>query len=176
MAVELFPDAGSKTVFRRHLFSARERYGRVSFLDLLKQIANVWENRHDDKFSPQLLIFPIGLSPFQIRNRQRQNFPLSKFLKTLPSNSNKNTIQLTAGFGDAPRNFRDPANRSFCSSLRNTCERSASHQHGSAHLRCHGARRHVSRPAWRWIRALLRSMRNGSCRISRGCSMTMRSW
>ena len=78
------------------------------------------------------------------------------------------------GFGGAPK-FPQPGIPSLLLRAAKRFRRRRGGEHGPAHLRPDGRRRHP-RPARRRFRALRRGCRSGWCRISRRCSMTTRNW
>jgi uncharacterized protein YyaL (SSP411 family) len=95
----LTPDL--KPFYAGTYFPPESRYGRVSFLDLLKQIANVWENRHDE-----VLVTAADLSHrlITITNQEPTTSKLSpEVLKNAAIQFKQEYDPTNGGFGDAPK-------------------------------------------------------------------------
>ncbi|MGZ5505922.1 MAG: thioredoxin domain-containing protein, partial [Limisphaerales bacterium] len=82
-------------------FPPEAKYGRVSFLDLLKQIANIWETRHDEVLASAL---DLHKRLINITNQEPTNAALStEVLKHAAVNFKQEFDPTNGGFGDAPK-------------------------------------------------------------------------
>jgi len=82
-------------------FPPESKYGRVSFLDLLKQIANVWETRHDEVLASAADLHHRLIS---ITNQEPTNASLSvEVLKHAALQFKQEFDPTNGGFGDAPK-------------------------------------------------------------------------
>jgi uncharacterized protein YyaL (SSP411 family) len=82
-------------------FPPESRYGRVSFLDLLKQIANLWETRHADVLASAQDLHQRLIS---ITNQEPTKAALSvEVLKHAALQFQQEYDPTNGGFGDAPK-------------------------------------------------------------------------
>jgi uncharacterized protein len=82
-------------------FPPESKYGRVSFLDLLKQIANLWETRHGDVLASAKDLHDRLLS---FTKQEATNAPLSREVLAHAAIQFKQEYDPTnGGFGDAPK-------------------------------------------------------------------------
>lgn len=82
-------------------FPPEAKYGRVSFLDLLKQIANVWQTRHDDVLASAA---DLEHRLITITNQEPTKATLSpEFLKNGALQFKQEYDPTNGGFGDAPK-------------------------------------------------------------------------
>lgn len=82
-------------------FPSEARYGRVSFLDLLKQIANVWQTRHADVLASAA---DLEHRLITITNQEPTKATLSpEILKHAALQFKQEYDPTNGGFGDAPK-------------------------------------------------------------------------
>lgn len=95
----LTPDL--KPFYAGTYFPPEAKYGRVSFLDLLKQIATVWETRHDEVLASAADLHHRLVT---ITNQEPTNASLSpEFLKHAALQFKQEFDPTNGGFGDAPK-------------------------------------------------------------------------
>jgi uncharacterized protein YyaL (SSP411 family) len=104
----LTPDL--KPFYAGTYFPPESRYGRVSFLDLLTQIANVWEKRHDEVLATAADLQHRLIS---ITNQEPTAASLSvEVLKNAAIQFKQEYDPTNGGFGDAPK-FPRPSQPHF---------------------------------------------------------------
>ncbi len=95
----LTPDL--KPFFAGTYFPPESRYGRISFIDLLKQIANIWETRHDEVLASAA---DLHHRLVNISTQESTNARLSdEVLKHAALNFKQEYDPTNGGFGDAPK-------------------------------------------------------------------------